>query len=171
MGHTTALYEGTPGHRLRTAQLEVVGIAEDQLDHALQDALAQGAGRIELCGGMGAQQAARAHELVAGRAQLSLVRYGFESLEQIAAYKLAFAAGDVRPSVFLYSGGDGAETIEHPDVRIVPVRDLSQAQEVGAQLARDGVGLVELYGGLGVDVAAAVLRGAGNELPVGFADL
>ena len=51
MAHTTVIYEGAAGHRLRTSQLEVVGISDDGLEHALQDALDEGAKRIELCGG------------------------------------------------------------------------------------------------------------------------
>lgn len=171
MGPTTVIYEGTPGVRLHTPGLEVVGLVGEELEHSVRQALGRGASRIELCGGMGAAQAVRAQEVVAGRVPLGLLRYGFESLELIADYKRAFAAGEVRPSVFLYSGAEGFETVEHQDVTILPVRDLAHAEQLGARFAREGTGLVELYGGLGVDVAGAVLRGADAAVPVGFVDL
>lgn len=170
MGPTTVIYEGTPGIRLHTASLEVVGIVGEELEHSVRHALDRGASRIELCGGMGTAQAVRAQEVVAGRVPLGHLRYGFESLELIADYKRAFAAGEVRPSAFLYPGAEGAETVEHPDVTILPVRELAHAEQLGARFAREGTGLVELYGGLGADTAAAVLRGAGDAVPVGFVD-
>ena len=78
MAHTTVIYEGAEGHRLRTSQLEVVGIADDGLEHALHEALDEGAKRIELCGGMGIADLVRARDLVAGRVPVRLLRYGFE---------------------------------------------------------------------------------------------
>lgn len=108
---------------------------------------------------------------MAGRTQLRLLRYGFESLETIADYKRAFAAGDVRPAIFLYPDADDAETIGHPDVTIMPVRDITHAEQLGARFAAEDIGLVELYGGLGADAASAVLRGADGRVPVGFVDL
>ncbi|WP_147917766.1 DUF6506 family protein [Ruania zhangjianzhongii] len=172
MTHTTAIYEGTPGRRLRTDQLDVTGIADDGLEQALQQALDGGTGRIELCGGMGAAQAAQALAVVAGRVPVGLLRYAFESLELISDYKQAFASGNPPPAVFLYPtpapGTAGTEAVEHPDVTILPVDGIDHAEQLGAQFARDGVGMVELYGGLGTATAAAVLRGADGGVPVGF---
>src|SRR5699024_4780711 len=84
------------------------------LEHALHDALDDGAKRIELCGGMGIAELVRARDLVAGRVPVRLLRYGFESLELIADYKRAFAAGDQRPAVFLYPATAGTPPVEHP---------------------------------------------------------
>ena len=174
MTHTTVLYEGTPGPRLRTDQLEVIGIADEELEPALQHAIDGGSGRIELCGGMGAAQAERALEVVAGRIPVGLLRYAFESLELIADYKRAFTSGNPGPAVFLYPspapGTAGAGPVEHPDVRILPVHSIDHAEQLGAQFARGGIGMVELYGGLGTATAAAVLRGADGAVPVGFVD-
>lgn len=171
MQHTTVIYEGTPGRRLRTDQIDIVGTTSEGLDQALQQAVDGDSNRIELCGGIGTPEAARAQAVVAGRVQLRLLRYGFESLERITDYMRAFAAGDVRPAVFLYPGIDGGEPVEHPDVTILPVRDLAHAENLGARFAAEGIGLVELYGGLGADTASAVLRGADGTVPVGFVDL
>lgn len=171
MSHTTVIYEGTPGRRLQTAHLEVVGIADDDgLDDALERAIAGGADRIELCGGMGAAHLARARELAAGRAPVGLLRYAFESLELIALYKQSFAAGTPGPAAFLFPAVDDTEPIEHQDVTILPVYDRDHAERIGARFARDGIGMVELYGGLGPAAATAVLRGAGGAVPVGFVD-
>ena len=170
MAHTTVIYEGAEGHRLRTSQLEVVGIADDGLEHALHEALDEGAKRIELCGGMGIAELVRARDLVAGRVPVRLLRYGFESLELIADYKRAFAAGDQRPAVFLYPATAGTQPVEHPDVTILPVHDYDHAERIGEHLAAEGFGLVELYGGLGPTTAAAVFWGAKAAVPVGFVD-
>lgn len=171
MQHTTVIYEGTPGRRLHTERIDIVGTAADGIEQALQQAIYGGSTRIELCGGIGTPEAAEAQEVVAGRVQLRLLRYGFESVERIADYKRAFAAGDVRPAVFLYPADDDAEPVGHPDVMLLSVRDLTHAEQLGARFAAEGVGLVELYGGLGADAASAVLRGAGGGVPVGFVDL
>lgn len=119
---------------------------------------------------MGAAHAALAQEVVAGRVPVGLNRYAFESLELIADYKRDFAAGNPRPAVFLYPASDGDEPVEHQDVTLLPVRDLDHAEQLGTRVAAEGVGMVELYGGLGADAAAAVLRGADNGVPVGFVD-
>ncbi len=171
MAHTTVIYEGAEGHRLRTSQLEVVGIADDGLEHALHEALDEGAKRIELCGGMGIADLVRARDLVAGRVPVRLLRYGFESLELIADYKRAFAAGDQRPAVFLYPATAGTQPVEHPDVTILPVHDDDHAERIGEHLTAEGIGLVELYGGLGPTTAAAVFWGAKGAVPVGFVDV
>lgn len=171
MQHTTVIYEGTPGRRLHTERIDIVGATSSGIERALQQAVDEGSHRIELCGGISAPRAARAQDVVPERVQLRLLRYGFESLERIADYKRAFAAGDVRPAVFLYPEAGGAEPVEHPDVTILPVRDLAHAERLGARFAAEGIGLVELYGGLGVDAASAVLRGADSGVPVGFVDL
>ena len=170
LAHTTVIYEGAAGHRLRTSQLEVVGISDDGLEHALQGALDEGAKRIELCGGMGIAELVRARDLVAGRIPVRLLRYGFESLELIADCKRAFAAGDQRPAVFLYPATAGTQPVEHSDVTILPVHDYDHAERIGEHLTAEGVGLVELYGGLGPTTAAAVFWGAKGAVPVGFVD-
>lgn len=170
MAHTTVIYEGTPGHRLRTSQLEVLGIPDDGLEQALHDALDEGANRIELCGGMGVAELVRARDLVAGRAPVRLLRYGFESLELIADYKRAFAAGDQRRAVFLYPATAGTETVEHPEVMILPVHDCDHAEQIGERLAAENIGLVELCGGLGPATATVVRWGAAGSVPVGFVD-
>lgn len=173
MTHTTVIYEGTPGRRLQTDRLEVIGIAGDGLEQALQYAVDQSTARIELCGGMGAAHAAQALEVVAGRVPVGLLRYAFESLELIADYKRAFASGTPGPAVFLYptpTGTTAAEPVEHPDVTILPVHDIDHAEQLGARFAAEGIGMVELYGGLGTATAAAVLRGADGGVPVGFVD-
>lgn len=148
----------------------MVGIADDGLEHAVEQALQDGAGRIELCGGMGAAHLARARELAAGRVPVGLLRYGSESLELIADYKRSFAAGNPRPAAFLVPAVDATEPVHHPDVMILPVHDRDHAERVGARFADDGVGMVELYGGLGPAAATAVLRGANGAVPVGFVD-
>jgi hypothetical protein len=50
----------------------------------------------------------------------------------------------------------------------VPVPNAAAVENVVASLKDLELGLVELYGGLGVDAAAAAVRGSGGQIPVGF---
>lgn len=51
---------------------------------------------------------------------------------------------------------------------IVAVPDAAAAGRVAAELERDGLDLIELYGGLGQQGAAAVLDATGGRVPVGY---
>ena len=170
MAHTTVIYEGTPGHRLRTPQLDVIGITDDELEQELYDALAAGTSRIEHSGGMGVAELLQARDFLAGKLPVRLLRYSFESLELIADYKRSFNSGRQRPAVFLYPVTAGTESVEHQDVSILPVYDHDHAEQIGAHLSAEGVGRVELYGGLGPATATVIRWGASGSVPVGFID-
>ncbi|SDT07808.1 hypothetical protein SAMN04489751_3696 [Brevibacterium sandarakinum] len=167
--NTAVIYEGTPGVRLRAPGLTIVGSTGEDLVSTAAESVDQGFERIELCGGVGALEANAVRAAVGGRARLGLVRYGFESLERIAGFKQAFAAGEILgPQAFLYPDDEGTEEVEHPDVTLIPIESIEQAESVGRRLAEAHAGLVELYRGLTLEHAAAVLRGSGGEVPVGF---
>ncbi|ADB51119.1 DUF6506 family protein [Conexibacter woesei] len=51
---------------------------------------------------------------------------------------------------------------------IVAVPDAETAGRVAAELERDGLDLIELYGGLGQRGAAAVVEATGGRVPVGY---
>ncbi len=46
--------------------------------------------------------------------------------------------------------------------------DAAAVESVVASLKGLELGLIELYGGLGVDAAAAAVRGSDGQIPVGF---
>jgi Family of unknown function (DUF6506) len=76
--------------------------------------------------------------------------------------------------IFLAEGVDPAErTVRENDLihtEIVPVPDAETAAAVAAELHADRrLDLVELYGGFGATVAAAVIEATGGEVPVGLA--
>lgn len=168
MAKVAVIYEGTPGIRISTPELTIVGALGEELVDTARQLVESGATRIELCGGVGTAESAAVRAAVPAGIRVGLNRYGFESLERITDYKRAFAAGDIRPAVFLFPASDAPDAVEHADGVFQPVRDLAHAESLGAEYARRGVGLVELYAGLGTDYAAAVLRGAGGSVPVGF---
>lgn len=168
MERTAVIYDGTAGERLRTGSLTVVGSDTDALISEARRLADAGWPRIELCGGVDAVTAARVRSTLGGAVRVGLNRYGFESLELIADYKRAFAHGEQRPVAFLIPAEAGAERVEHADVSIRPVTSADHVESVATELAQTGVGLIELYGGLGTAHAAAAIQGSGGRVPVGF---
>jgi hypothetical protein len=168
---TAVIYEGTPGVRVQRDHLRIVGTGRDELVDVVLAQVEQGAGGVELCGGLGVEDAAVVRAAVGSEIRIGLNRYAFESLERITEYKRAAIAGELRPAAFLYlaPGLDpDRDRITHTDAVFVPVPDVAAVEGVVASLAGLELGLVELYGGLGIDAAAAAVRGSGGEVPVGF---
>lgn len=168
---TAVIYEGTSGVRVHHNHLRIVGTGRVELVDVVVAQVQRGAGRIELCGGLGVQDAAAARAAVGPDVRIGLNRYAFESLERIADYKQAAIEGVLRPAAFLY-GAPGLDPdrdrVTHIDAVFVPVPDAAAVEAIIASLESLGLGLVELYGGLGVDAAAAAVRGSGGRVPVGF---
>ncbi|MGC5628853.1 DUF6506 family protein [Georgenia sp. Z1344] len=173
MEPTAVLYEGTPGARLSTPSLTVVGAeASDVVTEALRLA-GEGWTRLELCGGLPVDVASEVLDALATEereepVRVGLNRYGFESLELVADFKRAFDRGEAAPQVFLVPARREVARVEHADVTIIPVGSLRETEGLAGDLAATGVGMIELYGGLGTDHAAAVWRGSGGRIPVGF---
>jgi hypothetical protein len=168
---TAVIYEGTPGVRVHRDHLRIVGTGRDELVDVALAQVEQGAGRVELCGGLGVEDAAAVRAAVGPEIRIGLNRYAFESLERITEYKRAALAGELRPAAFLYlaPGLDpDRDRDTHTDAVFVPVPDAAAVEDVVASLKGLELGLIELYGGLGVDAAAAAVRGSGGRTPVGF---
>lgn len=170
---TAVIYEGSRGMRVERPGITIHGAPQQELVEVARERVDSGASRIELCGGIGADDAAAVIDAVGDRAEVKINRYAFDSLEQAAQYKQAFATGDPGPAAFVYlaPGADPhADRIEHPDGIFIPVSDEATVERVAKALADDGVAILELYGGLGVRAAAAALRGSGAAIAVGFVD-
>jgi 6-phosphofructokinase len=73
--------------------------------------------------------------------------------------------------IVLADGADPADRTQRETAltrtAFVPVPDAETAAAVAAELADDGLDLVELYGGFGPRAAAAVLAATGGGVPVG----
>jgi hypothetical protein len=160
------------GHRMTIVAVptpeSVTAVAVDAVNH--------GADVVELCGGFGPVWHSKVRHAVNGRAKVGAIGYGFESLTGAASYKERFAAGELLPAAFLYLAPD-ADPAKDRTVRqdettrttFIAVPDTETAAKVARDLVdNEGVELIELYGGLGPDGAAAVLDATSGRIPVGL---
>ncbi|WP_308798074.1 DUF6506 family protein [Agromyces silvae] len=128
---------------------------------------------IELCGGVSPVWRGRAARAAGGRARVSSVTFGIESLGAAARYNAAFTEGAETTQAFilLEPGADPADRIVlTPDavpIHLVPVPDATTAAAVAAGLAADGVLLIELYGGFGSEDIERVLEAVDGRSAVG----
>ncbi|MGD7706386.1 hypothetical protein [Microlunatus sp. Y2014] len=154
---------------VRSDHVVIEGVGIDDVVRAAVGA-AESADRVELCGGLPVDVAAEVRAAVPAHVQVRLNRYGFESLEQVAAYKDAFATGDPGGAAFFYPAAESTPLAHHEGVLVAGVADGDALAERVREAHGHGVGIVELYAGLGI-AAAAVAREAGDHrLPVGFID-
>lgn len=163
------MFEGEPGVIAHTDAVIIEGVS---LDRAVDAAVraSDGADRIELCGGMPVDVAAEVREAVSDAIEVRLNRYGFESLEQVTAYKVAFLTGEPGDAAFFYAASETTPLTRHSGVLVAGVASLSDlAVRVREALAR-GAGIVELYAGLGMTAAATAREASARQLPVGFID-
>ncbi|UYM05879.1 DUF6506 family protein [Solicola gregarius] len=166
---THVLFEGAPGVLVRTDELVVEGVGRAELIDAARRA-APAADRIELCGGIGVDDAASVIAVVGDSADVRLNRYGFESLEQVAAYKVAFGTGEVGDAAFFYATAQSTPLVQHEGVMVAGVADERVLIERTREAQARGAGIIELYGGLGARAAATVRQVTDDALPVGFID-
>lgn len=142
---------------------------------AAVEAVDGGADQIELCGALGPVWHAKVLDAVGGRVPVGAVMYGFESLTSVADYKARYG-NEFLSEAFIYiqPGSDPAvdRTVredEHSRSWFVAVPDASVAPAVAAQLVdREGVRLLELYGGFGPAEAARVIAAIDAKAPVGI---
>jgi hypothetical protein len=166
---THVLIEGPPGTVVREAALVIEFV---ELEHLIAAAVEASAvsDRIELCGGTGATDAARVIAAVGAAADVRVNRYGFESVEQAAAYKHAFTTGQGADAAFFYSTEVAVPRVEHPGAVIVGVADDKSLAIAARSALQRGVGIIELHGGLGASGAAVVRIALDGAVPVGFVD-
>ncbi|WP_283136612.1 DUF6506 family protein [Rhizohabitans arisaemae] len=141
------------------------------------DLIADGVGRIELCGAFGPAAAAAVYRAVDGAVPVGLVLFGLESLTGVAAYKARFEAGERLAAAFVYLH-EGADPAGDRDLReheggtalFVAVPDVAAAAAVAVDLVAGGEAeLIELYGGFTPRSAAVVIDAIKAEVPVGVA--
>lgn len=173
---THVLFEGVPGVIVRDDAVVIEGVDLDDVVDATVRA-AETADRIELCGGMPVdiaamvhEIAAMVHEVVGADVEVRVNRYGFESLEQVAAYKTAFATGEPGDAAFFYSAAESTPLAQHDGVLVAGVANDDDLASLIREARSRGAGIVELYGGLGISAAAVAREASEHELPVGFID-
>lgn len=171
---TTIIYEGPEIDPVDAGKVRIIASTADRLVERAVEEVAVGADRIELCGAVGPLPQAEILDEIPD-ASVGAVLYGFESLENIAAYKAAYADGTALRDAFLYRDRD-APASGHRHTRgatsFVGVPDSQSAGRIAEELAATGVTLFELYAGLGPHDAAAVWHGASrvrSDVAVGLA--
>lgn len=166
---THVVFEGVRGVIVRSEDVVIEGVDLDEVVQAARRA-ARSADRIELCGGMPVEIAAAVREAVGPDVDVRLNRYGFESLEQIAAYKAAFEDGESGDAAFFYAAAESTPLAQHDGVLVAGIADDDALAERVREARARGAGIVELYAGLGIAAAAIAREAADHELPVGFID-
>ncbi|OCF83708.1 DUF6506 family protein [Nocardia brasiliensis] len=136
-----------------------------------------GVGLIELCGGFGLPGHAAALAAVGGDTPVSAVLYGIESLTAADEFKQRYERGATLRGAFIYLSPEAdpeTDRVTRRDGMLTTVfaaaRSAAQAADIAATLAAEpeGLHLIELYGGIGPDWAAAVLDRVGGRVPVGL---
>ncbi|WP_114906692.1 DUF6506 family protein [Ornithinimicrobium murale] len=153
----------------RDGEVAIEGVGLDEVVRAAVQA-AESADRVELCGGMPTDVAARVREAVSDTVEVRVNRYGFESLEQVAAYKAAFESGEPGDAAFFYSAAEATPLSQHDGVLLAGVADDDDLVQRVREAQSRGAGIVELYAGLGISAAAIAREASAHQLPVGFID-
>lgn len=145
---------------------QIVGIARELVD--------QGAGIIELCGGIPVPVRADVRDAIGDRAMVSSVTFGLESIVRAAAYNAAFMAGGPTREAYIVLA-PGADVVADRVTRAYPgfertlvfAPDETSAATAAAELAASEVGLIEIYGGFSTRGAADLIIAVDGKAPVG----
>ncbi|QDH68731.1 DUF6506 family protein [Marilutibacter alkalisoli] len=178
---TTIIYDasGSAGDRIvrqdPAGELTIALLGKGESAEATaRELLKQGARRIELCGGMPAAERAKVIALADGRASVSGVTFGIESIVPVAAYNAAYLEGHPpkEAMIILQPGADPAgdritRDLPPQHITIVFVPDEASAPKIAATLVEGGVRLIELYGGFTTSGAAAVIAAADGKAAIG----
>lgn len=134
----------------------------------------EGVRLIELCGGISPVWRHKVAAAVGGKALVSSVTFGIESLPSAAAYNAAYLAGKVQKEAFIILEPDANANRDHFGIEnetqkttFVPVPDDDTAARIADELCRDGVALIELYGGFTTQGIAKVIEAVNGRAPVG----
>ncbi|MEU5402414.1 DUF6506 family protein [Streptomyces sp. NPDC005963] len=144
-----------------------VALAVELVDRGVED--------IDLCGATGYTWTAAVEAAVAGRARVSTVLFGFESLTSVADYKERATAGAALTALFVFvqeGVGPAREHFVHHEGDSRSVFVAVSHPDLGAAVAADfadRVQLIELYGGFTAPDVAAVIAAVDGRIPVGVA--
>ena len=158
-----------------SGRMDIVAIGDPALAPMVACELARnGARLIEMCGAVSPGWRAKVSAAVDGKAVVSSVTYGVESLIFGAAAAQGFINGKPpREAHFILENGSDPRmdrfelTFPPPHATFIPVPDEMSAAEIAADLALSGIGLIELFGGFSDAGAAAVIEAVAGRVPVG----
>jgi hypothetical protein len=108
---------------------------------------------VELCGGMSTAVRAKVKAAVSADTRVAAVSFGIESIVKAAEFNTAFMDGKppAEAGIVLARGADPAtdrfSRSAGPQSTTFIMADERAASDVARQLADQGVGLIELYGG------------------------
>ncbi|SIT89778.1 DUF6506 family protein [Microbacterium sp. RU33B] len=164
-------FDGDPAIFVQDDSTKIEGVIPRDLAAAARAAVADGAERIELCGGMSVELATEVIAAVGPSVEVRLNRYDYGSLELAAAYKEAYASGESIDAAFFYKASSTTELRRVDFIGLVAgVADLSDLKARAREARAAGARMYELYAGWGIE-AAALLRSLDSEpSPVGFID-
>lgn len=136
-----------------------------------------GVGLIELCGGLPLAFRAKVKEAVGGRTRVASVTFGIESIVKAAEFNRAFMAENppAEACIILATGANPAtdrfvRSAGPQSATFIMVGERA-APSVARQLADQGVGLIELYGGFSDETASEVIEAVAGRSAVGVSGL
>ena len=128
---------------------------------------------IELCGGVPTAVRLKVKEAITTETRVAFVTFGIESIVKAAEFNQAFMDG-VPPAeacIILAAGANPATDrfvrSAGPQNTTFILADEGAAAGVARQLADQGVGLIELYGGFSDETASAVIQAVAGRSAVG----
>lgn len=164
----------SPGGRMT---IVAVPTAEAIADVAVQ-LVEIGVKLIELCGGISPLWRAVVSDAVGDRAAVSSATFGIESLPAAARYNAAFEKGETTSQAFILlepgAAGMADRFVMVPvalPTTMIPVPDEGTAAVVAAELAAEGVQLIELYGGFSTAGIGKILGAVAGRAAVGAGSL
>ena len=133
----------------------------------------EGVGLIELCGGLPLACRAKVKEAAGEDVPVASVTFGIESIVKAAEFNNAFMAGKPpkEACILHVQGADPAADrfvrSSGPQHTTFIMSDVSAAVGVAVELAKQGVGLIELYGDWPDHVAADIIEAVAGRAAVG----
>jgi hypothetical protein len=155
----------------RSGRLTIIAVDNPEALPEIATRLAsEGVRLIELCGGISPVWRHKVTAAVGGKARVSSVTFGIESLPSAAAYSAAYMAGEVQQEAFIFLESDAdanRDRFRCENTTFIPVPDDDIAARVADELCNDGVALIELYGGFTTHGIAKVIEAVNARAPVG----
>jgi 2-keto-3-deoxy-6-phosphogluconate aldolase len=180
--HRAVLYE-FPGadpatdrftHKTTKGSVTIVLIGDPSTIPALATELADaGIELVELCGGVPLAVRSRVKAAISSETRVASVTFGIESIVKAAEFNRAFMDGTPPAEACIVLAPGANPTTDRfvrsagPQNATFIMADERAAPDVARQLADQGVGLIELYGGFSDETASDVIDAVAGRSAVG----